>query len=91
MPVRVNIPAMLRHLSGGVATVEVEGVTVGEALDKLVEQCPDLESRLRDDKGEMKKFVNVFHGNEDIRFLDGLATKIDDGQEISIISAVAGG
>jgi sulfur-carrier protein len=91
MSVRVRIPTQLRPLAGGVGEVEVEGTTVGEALKGLDALHPGFAERLFDDTGNLRRFVNVFVGEEDIRFLDGLATPVPAGAVVSVVPAVAGG
>jgi molybdopterin synthase sulfur carrier subunit len=89
MPV-VRIPTVLRPQTGGQARVEVDGATVGEVLATLVAGNPGLEERLLED-GKVRGYVNVFVDDEDIRYLDGEATVVPAGVEISIMPAVAGG
>ena len=91
MSVKVRVPTQLRSLAGGSGEVSVEGATVGEALKALDASYPGFAERLFDDGGELRRFVNVFLGDEDIRFLDNLATTVPDGSTISIVPAVAGG
>jgi len=91
MSVSVRIPTQLRTLTGGAGEVAVEGSTVGEALKALDVAHPGFAGRLFDDGGELRRFVNVFLADEDVRFLDGLASPVADGQTISIVPAVAGG
>ncbi len=86
----VRIPTPLRTLTGGEAAVTVEGATVGQLIENLEKAHPGMRDRLLDDKG-VRRFVNVYVGDEDIRFLDGLDTAIEDGTEISIVPAIAGG
>lgn len=88
--VTVKIPTQLRPSTGGRAEVELEGSTVGEVLDALFIESPDLRERITDD-GQLRRFVNVYLGGEDIRFGDGLETAVDDGSELTILPAVAGG
>jgi molybdopterin synthase sulfur carrier subunit len=90
MAVTVKIPTQLRAAAGGVSEAEVDGETVGEALDSLYEQFGDLRDRISEDGG-LRRFVNVYVGGEDIRFLEGLETAVNDGDEITILPAVAGG
>jgi MoaD family protein len=90
MPVTVKIPTQLRAATDGEATAEVEGGTVGEVLDALYERYAELRSRIAEDGG-LRRFVNVYVGGEDIRFLDGLDTEVSDGEEVTILPAVAGG
>jgi molybdopterin synthase sulfur carrier subunit len=89
--VKVRVPTQLRELTGGEAEVGVEGDTVGEALNDLVSRYPALAERLFDENGNLRRFVNVFVSDEDLRYLDGLATRLTEGQTISIVPAVAGG
>jgi MoaD family protein len=90
MAIVVKIPTQLRAATGGAATADVEGATIGEVLDALYEQFGELRERIADDGG-LRRFVNVYIGGEDIRFLDGLETSVSDGDEVTILPAVAGG
>jgi MoaD family protein len=90
MAVRVKIPTQLREATEGEATASVEGTTVGEALDALYDRYGELRTRISSDGG-LRRFVNVYVDGEDIRFLDGLDTVLDDGDEVTILPAVAGG
>jgi molybdopterin synthase sulfur carrier subunit len=87
----VRIPTQLRTLSGGEAEVSVEGSTVGEVLKALDAAHPGFHGRLFDDGGALRRFVNVFVADEDVRFAGGLDTTVEPGQTVSIIPAVAGG
>jgi sulfur-carrier protein len=91
MAVTVRIPTQLRELSGGAAEASLEGATVAELLKALDAAHPGFSERIFDGSGELRRFVNVFVADEDIRFLDGLDTPVADGQTVSIIPAVAGG
>ncbi|HEY1734048.1 MAG TPA: ubiquitin-like small modifier protein 1 [Acidimicrobiales bacterium] len=91
MSVSVRIPTQLRTLTAGTGEVEVDGSTVGEALKALDASYPGFAERLFDDAGQLRRFVNVFLADEDVRFLDGLATPVTAGQTISVVPAVAGG
>lgn len=91
MAVSVRIPTQLRTLSGGASEVGVEGATVAEVLKALDTAHPGFAERLYDEAGSLRRFVNVFLAEEDIRFLDGVETPVTDGQTISIVPAVAGG
>jgi molybdopterin synthase sulfur carrier subunit len=91
VPVTVRIPTQLRTLVGGASEVAVTGTTVGEALHALDAAYPGFGERLFDDRGSLRRFVNVFVAEEDIRFLDGVATPVPDGTVVSIVPAVAGG
>jgi len=90
MPVTVKIPTQLRAATDGQAEIEVEGASVGEVLDAVFEAHGTLRERITQN-GDLRRFVNVYVSGEDIRFQDGLATKIDDGAEVTILPAVAGG
>ncbi len=91
MAVVVRIPTQLRSLSDGASEVKVEGETVGEVLAALNGAHPGFGDRLLDDAGQLRRFVNVFVADEDVRFLKGLDTKVEAGTTVSIIPAVAGG
>jgi MoaD family protein len=91
MSVVVKIPTQLRAAAGGEAETKIDGATVQEVLDGLFERHDELRSRLYDDDGGLRRFVNVYVAGEDIRFLDGLATPVKDGAELTILPAVAGG
>ncbi len=91
MAVTVRIPTQLRELSGGAAELSAGGGTVAEVLAALEAAHPGFAERLFDDQGELRRFVNVFVADEDIRFLDGVNTPTADGSTVSIVPAVAGG
>ena len=91
MSTTVRIPTALRTLTGGSSEVSVDGSTVGEILKSLDSAHPGIGERLFDDAGALRRFVNVFVADEDIRFLDGLSTPVGEGQAVSIVPAVAGG
>ena len=90
MAVTVKIPTQLRAATDGDGVANVEGSTVGEVLDALYDRYGELRSRIAEDGG-LRRFVNVYVGGEDIRFLDGLDTTVEDGDEVTILPAVAGG
>jgi sulfur-carrier protein len=90
MGVVVKIPTQLRALTGGEGETEVEGSSVGEVLEALFERYDGLRDRITED-GELRRFVNVYAGGEDIRFGEGLETPVNDGDEVTILPAVAGG
>jgi molybdopterin converting factor small subunit len=90
MQVTVRIPTPLRTLTGGEEAVSVSGSTVKEVIEDLESKHPGMRERLLDAKG-VRRFVNIYVGDEDIRFLDGLETKLESGTEISIVPAIAGG
>jgi len=87
----VRIPTQLRSLTDGAGEVAVEGSTVGDILKGLDAQFPGFGERLFDEAGKLRRFVNVFVADEDVRFLQGLDTAVDDKQTVSIVPAVAGG
>jgi molybdopterin synthase sulfur carrier subunit len=91
MAVLVKIPTQLRAATGGEAETVLDGATVKEVLDGLLDRHDELRARLYDDDGGLRRFVNVYVAGEDIRFLDGLATPVRDGAELTILPAVAGG
>ena len=91
MSVTVKIPTQLRAVTGGEAETDVdEATTVGEVLDGLYDRYDGLRDRIAED-GDLRRFVNVYVGGEDIRFLEGLDTEVEDGDEVTILPAVAGG
>ncbi|MEO5678771.1 MAG: MoaD/ThiS family protein [Acidimicrobiales bacterium] len=87
----VRLPTVLRSHAGGAAVVEAGGETVAEVLDWLEGTYPGLAGQLRTPEGAAHRFVNVYVDDDDVRYLDGLATKVGEGSEISILPAVAGG
>ena len=89
--ISVRIPTQLRTLTGGAGEVPVEAGTVGEVLKALDAAHPGLGERLFGEDGQLRRFVNVFVADEDVRFLEGLETPVQDGQTVSIVPAVAGG
>ncbi|NNN20614.1 MAG: molybdopterin synthase sulfur carrier subunit [Acidimicrobiales bacterium] len=91
MSITVRIPTQLRSLTGGAGEIGVEGETVGDVLRALEIEHPGLNERLFDESGKLRRFVNVFLAEEDVRFLDGLETKVVTGQVVSVVPAVAGG
>ncbi len=91
MSATVRVPTQLRSLTGGVAELKIDGSTVGEILNKIDAQHPGLGERIFDENGSLRRFVNVFLADEDVRFLNGLETPVKDNQVLSIVPAVAGG
>jgi len=91
MSVAVKVPTILRTYTGGAADVSVSGDTLSAALANLDEQYPGIGARVLDDEGKLRRFVNVYVNDDDVRFLDDLQTPTPDGTSISIIPAVAGG
>ena len=87
----VRIPTPLRKLTGGQEQVSITAATVGELIEALERAHPGLRERLVDDKGQVRRFINLFVGDEDIRHLSGLATPLAEGTEVSIVPAIAGG
>jgi len=91
MSVTVRIPTPLRKLTGGADEVSVEGATIGVMIDNLEAAHAGLKERLCDENGEIRRFVNVYLNDEDVRFLKGRDTELNDGDEVSIVPAIAGG
>ena len=91
MAVSVRIPTILRTYTGGESEVSADGATLAEVLDDLDGKYAGIKARILDESGELRRFVNVYVGNDDVRFLDGLGTATADGAQISVIPAVAGG
>ena len=91
MPTNIRIPTPLRKLTGDTEVVQADGNTIGEILQSLEKSYPGLKERICDESGNVRRFVNVYVNDEDIRFLDENATPIKDGDEISIVPAIAGG
>jgi molybdopterin converting factor small subunit len=91
MSASVRIPTILRTYTGGAAEVTAEGASLQDVLNSLDAQYAGIAARVLDDNGALRRFVNVYVNDDDVRFLDGLATPIADGANISIIPAVAGG
>jgi len=89
--VSVRVPTILRPYTQGASEVAVEGTTLSEVLDSLDTSYPGIKGRVLDDSGELRRFVNVYVDNDDVRFAEGLQTSIKDGGQVSIIPAVAGG
>ncbi|MBE9139272.1 MoaD/ThiS family protein [Nodosilinea sp. LEGE 07088] len=91
MAVKVLIPTPLQKFTNNQATLECDGGTIVELLNALESACPGIKARLCDDAGELRRFINFYVNSEDIRFLDGKDTALSDGDEVSIVPAVAGG
>lgn len=91
MSVKVLVPTPLQKLTRNQATVECNGNNITELLESLEQSCPGIKARLCDQQGQLRRFVNFYVNNEDIRFLDGPSTALRDGDEVSIIPAIAGG
>ncbi len=91
MSIMVRIPTPLRKMTNGLAKVEIESANLGELVEKLNGEYPGFKDRLIDENGELRYFVNIYLNGEDVRFMDGLGTVTNEGDEISIVPAVAGG
>jgi molybdopterin converting factor small subunit len=91
MSVTVRIPTILRTYTEGASEVSAQGTTLAEVLDDLETNHSGIRARVLDDNGQLRRFVNVYVGNDDVRFLDGLTSQTPEGTQISIIPAVAGG
>lgn len=88
---KVRIPVLLRPLTGGSSEVSVAGETVAEVIEQLEAAHPGIKQRLYDDSGEVRRFINIYVNDEDIRFLDGAQTSVGESDELSIVPAIAGG
>ena len=91
MALNVRVPQPLRNLTGGASTVQSSGGTLADCVSALDTSYPGLRDRLLDEGGEIRRFVNIFVNGDDVRFLSGLKTELKDGDEVSIVPAVAGG
>ena len=91
MGVMVRIPTPLRRMTNGQAKVEIESADLGELVEKLNSEFPGFKDRLVDENGELRYYVSIYLNGEDVRFLDGMSTSTNEGDEISIVPAVAGG
>ena len=91
MAVEVKLPTVLRAQADNQPSIAVDGATIGEVFQNLVGQYPGLRGNLLDDAGGLHKFVNVYKDDDDIRYLEGLDTKVSEGDVVSILPAVAGG
>jgi len=91
MSVKVKIPTQLRSLTDGASELDAAGATVSELIEHLENHHPGLKERLVDESGQLRRFVNVYLNDEDVRFLDGISTEVPEGASVSIIPAVAGG
>ena len=91
MPIKVNIPTPLRKLTNGDSEVSIDATQVGELIENLDSEFNGIAGKLLDEKGEIRRYVNVFVNDEDIRFLDGKTPSLKDGDEVSIVPAIAGG
>ena len=91
MPIQVRIPSVLRRQTDGAESVALEARTLGELLDGLESRYEGLRGKLRGPRGEIRRFVNIYVNDNDVRLLDGSTTPVSDGDEVTIIPAVAGG
>ncbi len=91
MKVHVRIPTPLRRFTGGAEEVGASGGTVGHIVNDLEQQFPGIKERLCDEQGQVRRFVNLYLNGDDIRFLSNLETQVKDGDELSIVPAIAGG
>ena len=91
MPITVQIPTALRRHTAGVSSIECAASNLDQLFSVLDEKFPDLRPHLRDDKGQIRRFLNIYVNEEDIRFLKGKDTSLKDGDEVSIVPAIAGG
>jgi len=91
MAVQVRIPTPLRRITNGERIIEVRGGSLAQAIDELDRRFPGIRAKILDDRGEVLQFVNIFVNEQDIRFLSGLRTPLDEGAEVSIVPAMAGG
>jgi molybdopterin synthase sulfur carrier subunit len=91
MAITVRIPTPLRRVTDGQDKVDTEGATLAQIIDSMESQYPGIKERLCDEDGNLRNFVNVYVNGEDVRFLDGVDSETGDGDEISIVPAVAGG
>lgn len=91
MAIPVIIPTALRQYTGGQSTLRIDGATVGEVLQQLTAQHPDFGKQVLDSAGKLRSFVNIYRNDDDVRYLDGLATPVSERDELSIIPAIAGG
>lgn len=91
MAITVRIPTALRRLTQGQGEIQIEASSIGDLIEKLEEEFPGIKERLVEPNGEIRKFVNFFVNDEDIRFLNGKDTELKDGDVVSIIPAIAGG
>ena len=89
--VKVRIPTPLQKITGGASEIEGEGSTIEEMIDNLEATYPGFKERLYDEEGKLRRFINIYVNEEDMRFLDSVDTKLKDGDDVSVIPAIAGG
>jgi sulfur-carrier protein len=91
MAIRVRVPTPLRRFTGGVDEVSASGASIKAVIEDLEQRHPGIRARLLDESGEIRRFVNIYLNGDDVRFLDQLNSKVKDGDDISIVPAIAGG
>jgi MoaD family protein len=91
MAVSLLVPAALRGFTDRLAEIHLEGESVGEVLGSLVRSYPDIKTHIFDEKGDLRAFINVFLGEKNIKSIDGLSTKVKDGDSLTLVPAIAGG
>ena len=91
MAVRVRVPTLLRRFTGGEGEVPADGASIRQVIEDLEKRHAGIRERLLDDKGEIRRFVNIYLNGDDVRFLESLNSKVKDGDDISIVPAIAGG
>jgi len=91
MPARVRVPTPLRRFTAGEGEVTADGASIRQIIEDLEKRHPGMRERLLDDKGDIRRFVNIYLNGDDIRFLQALNSKVKDGDDISIVPAIAGG
>lgn len=91
MPVKIRIPTPLQKMTGNKGEVSAQGASIKEILEDLNRQYPGIKERLYDEKGSLRRFINFYVNNEDVRFLKGETTPVKEGDEVSIVPAIAGG
>ena len=91
MSVQVRVPTPLRRFTGGAEQVNADGASIAALVNNIEQNYPGIKERICDDQGNIRRFVNIFVNGDDIRFLDNLETALKDGDEVSIVPAIAGG
>jgi molybdopterin synthase sulfur carrier subunit len=91
MAIRVRVPTPLRRFTGGESEVPADGASIKAVIEDLEQRHPGMRERLLDERGELRRFVNIYLNGDDIRFLDQLNSKVKDGDDVSIVPAIAGG
>jgi len=91
MSIQIRVPTPLRKFTAGAEAVTAEGATVGALVDDIERRHPGIKEKICDDAGKVRRFVNIYINGEDVRYVDGIKTPVKDGDELSIVPAVAGG